>query len=285
MVSTATGIDFLARQALDAAKTRHDTLGAAGEESVQKNRFGDTALRCDIEAEDAVLDVLRQANAPIAVVSEEHGRVNLCETPSYLGLLDGIDGSGNYKKGRMTLRYGTILGIFEGANPRYDDYLFSGFIEPATGRLFYAVRGKGAYLVENGEERRIQTSGATLFDEKTSIWADTNSDKVLGITVIQEAFVDRLPGYTLACANCSGAYYADVASGAKDLALEFTRKGNLELAGLYGLIRESGGAMVDIDGNSLGPQRYLSFGQDRHIPIITAATDALAASVVAKLKR
>jgi fructose-1,6-bisphosphatase/inositol monophosphatase family enzyme len=43
------------------------------------------------------------------------------------------------------------------------------------------------------------------------------------------------------------------------LALECTRKGNLEIAVAYGLIREAGGVMTTADGEDLGPKGYQTF--------------------------
>jgi len=83
----------------------HDNLGESGEELVQKNQFGETALRVDIECEKAILDFLREARVPIRIISEEHGQVDITENPLYLGILDGLDGSNVYKKERGRTRY------------------------------------------------------------------------------------------------------------------------------------------------------------------------------------
>ncbi len=79
--------------------------------------------------------------------------------------------------------------------------------------------------------------------------------------------------------------YVDVAAGSMDLAFESSRKGNLEIAVAYGIIREAGGTIVDADGNDIGSQLYESFGQDSQVPIITAATPELARQAVAMLKK
>lgn len=75
-----------------------------------------------------------------------------------------------------------------------------------------------------------------------------------------------------------------VAEGLADFALECTRKGNLEIAAAYGLIKEAGGAMVDLEGNDISDQKYLVFGTKENVPIITAATAKLAQKLVIFLK-
>lgn len=67
----------------------HDNLGENGEK-LEKNQFGETALKVDIECEKAILDFLKEAGVPIRVISEEHGQVDITENPRYLGILDGI---------------------------------------------------------------------------------------------------------------------------------------------------------------------------------------------------
>ena len=66
--------------------------------------------------------------------------------------------------------------------------------------------------------------------------------------------------------------FFDMAIGTTDLDLECTRKGNLEFAVGYPLIKEAGGFMVTLDGKSIGPKKFLEFGQNEHVPIITAST-------------
>src|SRR5579863_3725608 len=111
-------------RALISAFNVHQDLAENGIEPIQTNQYGDTALRADIEAEDAVLQAI--GNLRITVFSEEHGVVNLNGDglqPKLTGVLDGLDGSSVYRRERGTGKYGTMFAIFEGDNPVYDDYL------------------------------------------------------------------------------------------------------------------------------------------------------------------
>ena len=66
-----------------------------------------------------------------------------------------------------------------------------------------------------------------------------------------------------------------------DLVLECTGKQNLEFAAAYGLVRESGGEMVDLrEGRSLGDKRYFGFEREKHIPVIAASTGELARKLI-----
>ncbi len=263
---------------LHKALSVHDNLGETGEELVQKNQFGETALRVDIECEKAILDFLKAAGVPIRVISEEHGQVDITENQRYLGILDGLDGSNVYKKERGRARYGTMFGIFDTTNPSYSDYLVSGIMEHSTKRLFVAKRNGGAFVVEGGKRMPIHSSSRTQLDPAAQIYIDEYFE------VNRETFSKKLKGFNTHYGGSSAVYYADVASGAADLALECTRKNNLEIAIAYGLEMEAGAVMVGLDGASLGDKKYLEFGQKEKVPIITAATRELAERLLEHIK-
>lgn len=259
---------------LNAYKT-HERLGKEGTEDVQKNQYGDTAMKGDIQAEEAVLQVLSENHFPILVISEEHGKTEVEKNPKYLGVLDGIDGSSWYKRAQGVGRYATMFGIFENLDPQYSDYLFSGIMEHASKKLYFAVKGRGAFVlnINTNVETRIHTWDQALLNKSTRIHVDQYWD------FNKALYMSKLTGYTvLPYEGCSAFHYADVAEGLADLTLECTRKGTLEIATAYGLIREAGGAMVDIHGEDLGSKKYLTFGQTDHSAVITAATKILALS-------
>ena len=271
-------LESIAIESLSRALSVHDTLGEAGEELVQKNQFGETALRVDVECEKAVLDFLREAKIPIRVISEEHGQVDITENLRYLGILDGLDGSNVYKKERGRARYGTMFGIFATTNPRYGDYLMSGIMEHSTKRLFVAFSNGGAFVIEGDKRTPIHSSGKTRLDPAAQVYIDEYFE------INRETFSKKLKGFNTHYGGSSAVYYADVASGAADLALECTRKNNLEIAVAYGLETEAGAVMVGLDGASIGDKKYLEFGQSEKVPIITAATRELAEGLIEHIK-
>ncbi|MDP2749730.1 MAG: inositol monophosphatase family protein [Nanoarchaeota archaeon] len=278
-------LERVAVSALFNANKIHDALGKVGEEIMPKNQFGDTALRADIEAENAVMEVFRNNKIPIRFFSEEHGTVDLCKNPSYLGVLDGLDGSVVYKSARGKDRYGTMLGVFAGANPSYDDYLFSGIIEHSTKKLYFAIRGMGSYVMENEKSVRIACSGQHVLDKNnTLIYADEMYDRAFGVTIIKDTFLSKLREFHFLNHPASEVHYVDLAFGDADLVLDCTRKNNLEIAAAYGLVREAGGVMMTLDGKSIGLKKYLEFGQKENIPVVSAATEALANALIRQIE-
>lgn len=258
----------------------HEALGAQGEELVRKNQFGETALRIDVECEEVIIAYLRELDLPIRVVSEEHGIVKLCDDPRFLGILDGLDGSGVYKEQRGIGRYGTMFAIFEGVNPCYKNYLAGGIMEHSTGKMSIFSKDGGASVIDvrSDETTPLKSSRKKTLDNQTIIYVDEYFE------VNKKTFSEKLKEFHTGYLRSSAAYYADIASGAADLTLECTRKGNLEIAVAYGLIKESGGIMTDLAGKDIGNQKYFLFGQKENLPIITACTQELAIDLLKYIK-
>lgn len=263
--------------ALHAAHTAHEHLGIKGEELIRKNQFGDTALRADIECEQAVLQVLRKNQVPIQVISEEHGTTLIEDTPAYLGILDGLDGSALYKKARGKKRYGTMFAIFNNTNPTYADYIVCGIMQHATNRIFIAEKDQGTSIIEDNKETVAYTSGKKVFDEDIKIYIDEYFE------YNRKTFSQYLRDFKPQYEGSSALYYAALAEGSADVVLECTRKGNLEIAVEYGLTREAGGAVTDLEGHDIGSQKYLAFGQNMQLGIISSASHELAQEVLKKL--
>lgn len=257
----------------------HSSLGKRGEESLETNQFGDTALRVDIEIEKAILDYFRHAQLPIKVISEEHGTTMISEEPKLLAIMDGLDGSSVYKEKRNWGRYGTMLGIFSGLDPLYSDYLVSGIAIHSPSELLIAAKSKGVEFTNNTGQYPVHASGQTELNQHTRIRIDEYFEEN------RELFSENLQGFNTSCDGSSSISYADVARGEADLALECTRKSNLEIAIAYGLEREAGAVMVDIDGQDLGVQKYQEFGQAKKVSVVTAATPELAIALINHINR
>jgi fructose-1,6-bisphosphatase/inositol monophosphatase family enzyme len=261
----------------------HNELSEEGLKEIQKNEHGDTSLLADIECEKAIIDIFKKNKTPLRIISEEHGQIDLSENPLYLAVLDGLDGTSVYKKERNKGRYGTMFGIFSNLNPNYDDYIFCGVMEHTSNRLYYAIKDKGSFLIENNKEIQIKCSKIKQLNNKTKIYADEAFDRYKKIDFIYNTFLSKLKEFNFLKSDSSAIHYVDLAQGKADLVLECTRKGNLEIAVAFGLINEANGVIVTDDGKSIGDQKYLKLGQKEHIPIISASTIELANELIKKI--
>lgn len=261
--------------ALRRAHEKHESLGVKGEERISKNQFGETALRLDLEAEEVILETLKEARIPVRVISEEHGIVNITGSPLYLGILDGLDGSNRYEAGRGKERYGTMFAVFSNLNPAFDEYVVSGIMEHSTNKLFIAEKGKGCHTISTEGEKQTRVAISSSLAKKTRIYIDEHWE------LNRKTFSEKLANeFTIKDLRSFAAYFADLISGEVDLVLACTRKGNLEPAIGYGLVSESGEVMVSIDGSSLQDKKYLEFGQIEQTPIISATSQSLALKLI-----
>lgn len=278
-------LEELAIKSLMNAYRNHLSLGISGTKLVKKKTegqfTGDMALVADIEAEKVVMDTFQEVKLPVRLNSEEHGLVDLNDDPKYFAVLDGLDGTGKYKafmEGGKNVRYGTMLAIFSNTDPKYDDYLICAILDYPTSKLFISTKGNGAYVLNLKKNSRyaLKSSEYRNFDANTRTIIDTYPGTA-HLSFNMKTFVNNLPeGFKHIIPQTSEASYADLTCGKVDLVLECTRKGNLEIAVSYGLLKEAGGAMVSLDGKSLGKNKYLTFGQHNYLGIISAATKELA---------
>ncbi len=279
MVKTAEGI---VKTALEKVSINHVNLGEKGKTIIKKNQFGDTALRADIEAEKVIIDYLHEIEFPTRIISEEHGiDDSLYKKPIFLVIIDGIDGTKAYKK-RLG-QYGTIFAIYDGLEPHYDEYLASGIIEHITRRLFIASKGNGAFAIDLKLKKRkpmpIHCSRANQLTRDTKIHIDE------AWKINREVFSKNLTNFQTSDLYSTAAHYVNLIIGNTDAVLECTRKLNLEIAGAYGLMREAGVETVDLNGNNIANKIYVEWGQDRHIPVISAATYGLSRSLIGHIKK
>ncbi|MEK7079040.1 MAG: inositol monophosphatase family protein [Patescibacteria group bacterium] len=276
-------LESIANHALHTAHKVHDDLGISGEELIEKNQFGDTALKIDVEAEEAVIEVFKKMGLPIRIISEEHGVIEIGKNPQLLGILDGLDGTSQYGKSRGKARYGTMFGIFQGLNPLYKDYLYGGIMEHVADILYFGSRGRGSKKITHGTEvSPIQTSTTSELGQSTKLNADLYYDAKYGTDYVTSV-TQFLTGYSIESFGSSAVHYANLAVGKVDGVIECTRKGNLEFAVAYPLISEAGGVMLTREGDYLNEKEYLTFGQNEHVLIISACNPTFAEALLQKL--
>lgn len=276
---TELNFETITQSALLEAYKVHQALGLRGEELVQKNQFGETALRVDVEAEEAVIDFLKRENVPIRIISEEHGQVDISPDPKYLGILDGLDGSNRYQAGRGVERYGTMFGVFSNLDPKYSDYISSGIMEHSTGRLFSADRDAGSFvMIESGERTLLHVSKKDVMDNTTKIYINEYWE------VCRKVFLEKLRKFKTADPRAYATYFSDLGSGNVDLVLTCTGKNNLEIAIGYGFVKEAGGFMVDLESEDFGDKKYLEWGQKEQLPVIVAANMTLVQELINNIK-
>jgi myo-inositol-1(or 4)-monophosphatase len=140
-------IDIDINKIIEAGKAGGDVLQRYfGTELKKEKKSSPSNFRtiADLEAEDAILDIL-QANFPsVNIHSEERGF--LSKRSQYTFIVDPLDGTSNFVSG---IRYFSVsIGLF-----KEDKSLAGVVINPLSNEVFFAESGKGAFL--NGDKIKV----------------------------------------------------------------------------------------------------------------------------------
>ena len=117
--------------------------------ATSKSTAGDWVTAFDVAAEEAVLRVLHEERPRDAVTGEESGTHVPGTRSPVRWSVDPLDGTTNFI--RDIVYYSTSVAACDDAG----NWLVGVVHAPALGRIYYAVRGLGAWLRRDGTDRRL----------------------------------------------------------------------------------------------------------------------------------
>ncbi len=253
----------------------------------------DVTTKADVYVGQAILGSLRKTNLPLVVFAEEQGTVKLSDKPKYSVIFDDIDGTLNFRDGHNMLPHGSIVGVFDSPDPRFCDCQASGFLEFNSGNLFYAVKGKGAFLSEGWAkgkkvEVKIHTSGRTNMLGKTFLRLVPDLYSLGHLAPCFAKYSDRA---WMGDFRSKAVHLALVACGSADIFVCVdnchikTKKATGEEIGPgYLLIKEAGGAMLDWLGEDVAKER-VGLQEKRTFHTVAAATEELGKEFVKEMHK
>ena len=283
-------VEIAVRRGLIHSFQLHEELGERGTDKQQTNSFGETALLMDIYSEQVMMDALRELPYRFLVRTEEHGEVEInpeADGPCYLVVMDGLDGSSVYDKERGTGNYGPMFVIYDNDDPTYEEYMVAGVMNLSTGEMLIAAKGKdlASENLRTGEQSKVRANADATLDENAVVFADaTEVDEdhnLHGFFTLNGNMAGKLHdelGVRSYRTGSTAANIMAVAKGEAVLDIGATRKGNLEFASAYAIIKASGGVMQTVGGEDLGKLKFREFGQGEKefIPVIAAANEEVA---------
>ena len=198
---------------------------------------GDFVSNADLFSEKKLVELLREARPDYGFLSEECGSIPAAKGCDYYYVMDPIDGTNNFIHAIPMFVISLAL--------MHKDKVIAGVIyNPVTNELYYAEKGKGAFVMTPTGNVRLRVSGRRQL--KYCLMA-TNGYSA-------ERTQKGLRG--LACLFASARYLgsgalsmAMVATGQVDVQIEF-RFHKWDVAAGYLLVQEAGGKVSDFAGNT-----------------------------------
>ena len=209
---------------------------------------GDVSRKIDIIAENTVMNYMKRHGKNPTIIGEECGIVEGDSGDGYL-IMDALDGTTNATRGIPFF----CCSLAYAPDPKLSAIEDSAVIDLPSGDLYYASKNQGAFL--NGDKIHVNEYDKINFE-----------DLVGGINisgVSTDMFTKLLPYIT--CMNHIRHYGANalelcyLARGFLDLFIDLRKKIRpTDMAASYLIVKESGGIILDLQGNSLDSEVYFT---------------------------
>ena len=253
----------------------HEALERAGESGIHEIRdthVTDITTEGDMAVSKQLTDFFKEQAMPAILYSEESGKIPIVKNPQFTITFDDIDGTDNYYRGRGLLPHCTVVTMFDSINPLFENALIAGIIEHNSGHIWHAVRNGGCFL----NDRRVHTSARESLDRRALVIIDhyasyKNINKLL--EVYEKTWVKDF--------GSAAFHLAGISSGMFDGYISHMQKAH-ELGAGYLLVKEAGGYMQDLSGNTLDKQRY---DFDSKYSIAAASTEKFGKILLSHLER
>jgi myo-inositol-1(or 4)-monophosphatase len=129
-------------------------FGELGELQVSKKGLADFVSAADIKAEQVIFEALEKARPGYSFLGEERGLIEGTDK-SHRWIVDPLDGTTNFLHALPHFAVSMAL-------EREGSLVAAVVFNPATGDLYWAEKGKGAYL---NNEKRLRVAARTRLEE------------------------------------------------------------------------------------------------------------------------
>jgi myo-inositol-1(or 4)-monophosphatase len=234
-------IETLKTACLEVRNTVKDLVGTPeGNTKMGQGAGGDISRKIDLVAEEKVIETIKKSGANPTIIGEECGTI-AGNGKGYI-IMDAIDGTTNVTRSIpfncCSLAYAT--------DSKLSSVVDAAIIDITTGDLYYASKGKGAFL--NGNKMTVRKSDKIKQEE---IIAGIN---ISGVS--QELlhsigpFISKLNHIRVFGANALELCF--LARGYLDLFMDFRAKIRpTDMAAAFLIVKEAGGLVLDKRGNTL----------------------------------
>lgn len=237
-----------------------------GTEKIGEGASGDVTMRVDKEAEDEIIEVVRQ-KGEVRLVAEEHGESGPRDA-RWTVVVDPIDGSSNFERGIPF--YCTSIAVLEGRS--LDDASHALVRNLVNGDTYYSERG--GFSTKNGVA--IKTTELTDLREAT-LGIDisrTTLPVVRSLNVLVSSIKRQMHFGANALETCFFAEgWLDGVVDVRD------RTRVVDVAAAYLIAKEAGGVFSDKHGAGLSPEISVK----ERFNLVAGANPTLHARILEKL--
>jgi len=206
------------------------------------NVSGDLQKGIDDIVNEKIIDLIKAAQLPVIVISEETGIIKLHTNPTHFLLLDPIDGSNNVRPWFtphpnlvISMGYGEICQLKELGLDAIDVCIVKEIFSENT---YYSIKGQGAFFQNTYLKHQLQTSKVVSLTDGPIIGLDMDKKSEFSadlVSLISRNILVRRLGSTILdlCQVAAGQYDAYISTGNR---LKVT-----DVCQPYALIKQSGG--------------------------------------------
>ncbi len=214
-----------------------DIAGTEGlDEVLRIGAGGDQTRKADMIAESLAVELLKKEHMPVRIVTEESGVIDVHNNPTYVVVMDPLDGSMNY----VSLIPFAAVAM---AVAPLDKPLFSHIIAGAIANIFlkeiYSFSDKGLFLDNVGYRGPGKSMG--------SIIVYTNNPNLFNVL---KKFFKKKPGYRLRILGSASLELSYIGLGR--ISLFFNDSGslrNVDIAPAAAFIKKAGYVVTDVYGS------------------------------------
>ena len=226
---------FIQKLAVEAGSAVLKRFGKDGAHYTKSERIWDVVTKADLLSERIIISRIKKKLPEHGIISEESGEFN--KDAEYVWIIDPIDGTLNFSN--SIPMFGVMICL-----TRKGNVILSAVNLPATGELFFAKAGKGAYV--NGKRIRCSqlkslhnSSGcSTVATGKNGKREERFVKNILKLGARQEIHLGSF-------GSCANECY--VAAGRKDWTVSLAGK-IWDFAPTYLILKEAGCKVTDTRG-------------------------------------
>lgn len=257
---------MLAQQAGEVLKKYHQT---SLDVEYKRDEFDPVSV-ADRESDELLRAGIKVAFPDDEILSEESPLLP-SSYESRVWMIDPLDDTKGYLAGRDSA--GVMIGLLEAGQPKLGVVYL-----PFRNEWLYAEAGSGSFRVKDGHTTQLKAPATLAINESRLVGHNVLAGD---IRPIDEA-IARLGFASIIPEGCIGAKIGLIAEGKADAFIHTNLKaGKWDTLAAEVILREAGGVMCDIDGNTLDYTKTDS-GWDRYF--MAACSPKLLGQMIAQLK-